>query len=664
MDHLTVTEAAELKGCSIQNIQKLCKDGKLPCTIEINDRKRPKYMIPVSSLPEELQARYYSRLRQEAGLPPVVEKALKPPKKLSEKSFEDFSEEERGQIVLWRKIVEEWQHCREQYPGKRTEADKLFIAKCRLEHPELQLSEGVLYRKWTAYKLNDLAGLLGKRGGANKGASSIDPIVWDQFVFIYLSPTQPKIGRCYELTVEVMKEYYPELVDGIPTVRTFSRHIETDMLKAVKEYLLKGTKAMRDNCLPYFNRLYDRLEVNEVWIADNHTFDIISIDEDTGQAHRLHLTSFMDAKSGVIVGWNVTDNPCSQSTLIAFRHGVMRFGGPKVLYFDNGREFLTHDIAGKGHRKRGSAEPGFQPMTILERMGIEMRNAMPRNAKAKPIERSYSTLTMQFSRAFTDSYCGGTIMQKPEGLTRRIKEGKIACDYEIREKIAEWIDYDYNVQPYGGYESRFKGMSRIEVWNKEIQRTGQRVFDESDLNLMLLRTTRVQKIKRNGVFLNIAGEKIWFMDYENTFRYLDKEVYVRYDPADLRAVRIYDTEDRYLFTWGCADKLLVDFNSKVREEVSEPMAIQRRVEKFIKAEARSVLDGVSGAFKVDLLEAAAIKAAHGKEKFKISSPNNIILVRPDENEFPQQLQAAANGYENSDAIEIYLDNINNDERKE
>ena len=65
----------------------------------------------------------------------------------------------------------------------------------------------------------------------------------------------------------------------------------------------------------------------------------------------------------------------------------MRFGVPKSIYVDNEQEFLTHDIGGKGHRTHGKKDDlQTEPPTILKRLGIEMRNAIIRNAKAKPIE--------------------------------------------------------------------------------------------------------------------------------------------------------------------------------------------------------------------------------------------------------------------------------------
>lgn len=626
MEYLTVAEAADLKGCSQRYIKQICKDGKLSCTIELNDKNRPKYLIPLSSLPEDLQAQYYSRKRQEAGLEPIKAEEKQPSNSVK-KAFEDFSEAERADIAMWSGIIQEWQSCRTKF-AKKTEADKLFITKFKLEHPNTPISMDILYRKYAAYKEGDLAGILGKRGGSNKESSSIPPEAWDYFRYLYLSENKPTVSRCYELMSDWVMEFYPHLALKIPHERSFRRHIKSDIPQAVLIYMRDGDKAMKDKCLPYISRMYDKLHANDVWIADNHTLDIQSYDGN-GTIHRLYLTAFLDAKSGVLVGWNITETPNSQSTILALRHGIMRFGLPKLVYFDNGREFLVHDIGGKGHRTRKSDENVIEPPTILQRLGIEMRNAIVRNAKAKPIERTFSTVTMQFARMF-EGYCGGTIMQRPESLKRRIKEGKLPCDFEIREALNDWIDYDFNVQEYGGSESKYKGMSRIDVWNQDIQNVGVRQAAESDLNLMLMRSTRIQKIKRDGVFVTIAGEKVWYMDYENTYKHLGEEVYVRYDPADLREVRVYDKDDRYLWTWSVADKLMQDYITDQVDELSDAMAIQRSVVKRIKSDAKAIADGLSASQRIDLLDMSVRRTQRGREQFKIELPSNIIPIRSNE----------------------------------
>lgn len=57
-------------------------------------------------------------------------------------------------------------------------------------------------------------------------------------------------------------------------------------------------------------RMYDNLESNDCWIADNHTFDIQSYDKN-GNIHRPFLTAFLNAKSCVMTSWNITESPKS-----------------------------------------------------------------------------------------------------------------------------------------------------------------------------------------------------------------------------------------------------------------------------------------------------------------------------------------------------------------
>ena len=54
---------------------------------------------------------------------------------------------------------------------------------------------------------------------------------------------------------------------------------------------------------------------------------------------------------------------------------------PLGVYFDNGSEFLTHDIAGRGHRKKANWNKGDDPPTILSLLGVTMTNALVKNAK-------------------------------------------------------------------------------------------------------------------------------------------------------------------------------------------------------------------------------------------------------------------------------------------
>ncbi|MDE5855318.1 MAG: helix-turn-helix domain-containing protein, partial [Ruminococcus sp.] len=321
MDYLTVKEAAELKNCSERYIKKLCKDGKVHTKLQPHPQnKQPCYMIPVSALSEDLQAKYYNQKRTEAGIMPektedenTSETVLKKPSKRVQRTFEELSEEERRQVNIWTDILREWQGMRAVY-SRKTEFDKLYIGKCQLEHQDMKISVDILYRKWRAYRDNDIEGLLDGRGAWNRGKSTIPAPVWDAFLWYWLddnSDNRPTVSLCYRSVIKWTTEFYPEFTEDFPSERAFRRQIERDVSYALKTLMRDGEKAFNDRCVPYIMRMYDKLEANDCWIADNHTLDIISLD---GMLkHRLYLTAFLDAKSGVITGWNITDSPDSQS---------------------------------------------------------------------------------------------------------------------------------------------------------------------------------------------------------------------------------------------------------------------------------------------------------------------------------------------------------------
>ncbi|MCI9410419.1 MAG: hypothetical protein HFJ89_11545 [Oscillospiraceae bacterium] len=123
MEFITVEDVAKLKGCSLQYIQKLIKDGKLESKTELNEKNRPKYLIPISALPDDIKAKYYKQIRGEENAPPELKKPaaetpLKRQKKVVKRSFEEYSEAERNEITRWVKIHEEWQALRSRYSKK------------------------------------------------------------------------------------------------------------------------------------------------------------------------------------------------------------------------------------------------------------------------------------------------------------------------------------------------------------------------------------------------------------------------------------------------------------------------------------------------------------------------------------------------------------------
>jgi hypothetical protein len=600
----------------------LITDGKLEAAEELSpDNRQKQYLVDINDLPAALQKRYYARLKAESPIPALIAetKRLKP--------LDQYSAHEREQIAFWTAIIEEWMQHRQGF-DRVTDADPLFVSALKLRYKDLDISVDILYRRYAAYKNGDLDGLIDKRGGWNRGHSSIPDAIWNYFLYAYLDDKRPPISQCYELCRQWTREYSPELAAEIPSEQSFRRRA-AKIEKAVVTMARYGPKAFDDRAAPYITRLYDELQANDYWIADNHTWDIMTVaDNGTEVVHRLYITGFIDARSGVIVGWNITDNPCAASTILALRHAIMRFGIPWKIYVDNGMEFLTYDVGGRGHRAKAGQDWIKNPPPIFTRLGIEMVNAIVRNAKAKPIERTFGTLKNTISRCF-ETFTGGNIIEKPESLKYTLKKGNIPTDSRLREVVADMIDGIYNVGAYGGAMKADHGKARIDVWNESIAEAGQRIAAKDDLALMLMRSSRPQKVRRNGVYITVCGEKLDYWDAD-TWTMLDQEVYVRYDPEDLSSVRVYDAvSDRYITTLPMALSTTLLFNAE-SEDVAVAMEDVRRVKKAVKQRMKDYKTALPAAQRIDILDMQVRRAHAGKEGFIIQPSKLIIPVYANE----------------------------------
>ena len=633
MVYLSTQQVADVKGCTPQYVRRLAQNGKLEhIEKESAANNRCEYLFPLNVLTEREQIVWENKQRSKLGLEPVPVPSRKqtPAPNPRQMTLQDLNGDQRSDVALWCRIIKDWLSVREQKStelGGKCKVDEMYCATVKLQHPNISISPDILYRKYKAYKAGDINGLADHRGGHNKGKTCVPQYMLDAFYSLYLHDNELPVSRCYELLKVWVADFYPEAAGDMPSERTFRRKADA-LPYALVMYMRKGDKAFSDKCLPYIERLYDDLQANDVWIADNHTFDFFTTGEE-GRAHRLYLTAFTDAKSGVMVGWNLTESPSSDSTLLALRHGILRFGVPRAIYVDNGSEFLVSDIGGRGHRRRKDWNKDPLPPTILDFLDIEMHNAIVRNAKAKPIERTFCTFKNHFSRAI-ETFCGGTVVEQKESLKWILKHGKIPTDLQIKAALDLFIDGDYNVAPYGGKENRYKGKRRIDVWNSSIKNVEFRAADAANLDMLLKRVSRPQKIGRNGVFVRIAGEKLWYYGKE-TILHIGEQVYVRYDPANPLSVRIYSmADDKYLWTWELADDLMADYLTDNKEDIANAERVIRENKRVIRQFAKGITEAVDPDKQIDIFASMVRKGTEGKKDFRIEKPARFTPVFSEE----------------------------------
>lgn len=613
---LTVSEVAKIKGCGVRYIQQIIKKGKISAVETVNEKNRKTYLVPLDALDEELQHKWYQMMKEN---PP--EDITKHSESEQENAAADtFSEDERKEIDFWIDLVSRWQEYRKM-PGvtSMADVDQKFVTFCSLEYPDRRISIDTLYRKWKAVKENDLKGLVDQRGKWRKGKSSIDETVWQAFLYYYLDEAQHPIQKCLEYTRMWAQELRPDLYADIPSYSAFYRKLAS-VPEGVKVLGREGHKAYNDRCAPYIRRIYDDMASNEWWIADNHTFDVMVKDK-SGKLHRPYLTAFLDARSGIFTGFYVTYNPSSEATLIALRRGILEYGIPDNIYVDNGREFLTFDIGGLGHRKKKPKDGVelFEPPGVFKRLGINMTNAIVRNAKAKIIERRFRDVKDSLSRLF-NTYTGGNVVEKPERLKTVLKKDAIYTDDEFNEYVEAVIKYYFNMMPYNGAVEADKGMLKMDVFNKYIAER-KRTASQEDLTLMLMRSSRPQQVGRRGVHLDIAGGRIDYWNDEFVHLMLGKKVYFRYDPDDLKEVRIYDLEDRYIMTVPSDNQAVLSYGAS-KEEVKTAMAKTRRLEKIAEEYKRNAV--IAEADRITAMDLVLREAQRNKENYK-GKPNPKVL---------------------------------------
>lgn len=633
MENLTVEEVAKLKNCTERYIRMLITRGEIECTTTkspANNRKQ--YLIPLESLPDDLKLRYFKSLNQNAAFKDRLDEK----DRLRMASYEDFTSDERKEIDLWIDIIKFWQNHRVIF-DKKVRADKEIIGAINLrlkkQGYDLKVSQNTLYRKYRHYRNNDYEGLIGKSGGHNKGKTSIPKEVWQGFLSFYFDDKRPTFRDCYRTTLDWTREFYPQLISDIPSEMTFRRHLKSSVPKAVVIYMREGEKALKDKCLPYIERMYDDLKVNDCWVTDNHIMDIqteyiYEVEDGTEKTgiHRLAITAFFDAKSGIITGWNVTENPSINSTIFALRHGIIRTGTvPKIIYTDNGSEYMSYDFGGRGKRSKTLEKEIEYEKTILGRLGIETKSAQVRNARAKPIERFFLDFKNHISKML-DTYTGGNVLERPEGLKKRLKDGKIPIDSELRLIVDDMIELE-NQAPYGGNERQFKGLTKQEVYNLLVKDSVRIAIREDELNLMLMRSMTVQKVKRKGVKVRISGEEIWYSS-ENSWMYLDKEVFVRYNPLDLSTARIYDRDDRYLDTWQVDRELMLSFIELDKEKLANANEKLARNIKAVKEYAKGMTANLPSEVRIDMLDIKLKKLHRLRAEGKLEiEKSDVVEIR-------------------------------------
>ncbi|MFC4804967.1 Mu transposase C-terminal domain-containing protein [Filifactor villosus] len=529
MEYLSLTEVANLEGKTWEAINKSVRRGRIKSQkIETGERCGFEYRVPVSELSESAKIKYFAENPQKAELPESKKSDL-------EVKLDDLSLTQREEAFYWEGVIKSWR----SYVGEHTEksATKEFLRRFNKESDK-QVTERTLYRKWERYKEFGVVGLADLRGNRKKTGAKIHDWVWHTFSWWWLDENEPSVSFLYKLMQGWLEEHKPELLP-LPSEATFRRATQEIPLPVVK-YFRKGEKAFSDECETFIHRDYSKIFSNDVWSSDYHTMDIMVRDDETGEVFRPYFVSWFDIKSRKLLGFRLTRTATTDGVILCFRDCAMKWGLPVSVYLDNGREFLSSSFGGRGRRK--TDERADYGTTILERCGVSMTNAKVGNAKAKIVERFHKTMTNQFSKCFL-TYVGKGPSFRPNRHNKVLKkEENIPLLSEMKRDLENFLEGFYNNT--ASEAEGMHGLTPNECYKNNL--IEKRTATAEQLRLLLTRSVRLQQFKRDGVFIKVGDEKVYYYESDYVQALLGQQVYVRYDSDDLTKVYLYDEKERYI----------------------------------------------------------------------------------------------------------------------
>lgn len=597
---LSTKEAAELLGYEQSTIRKKAKNSEyihryIPSATGQGGKKLE---ILLESLPEQAQKAYHNK---NGECQTVFNTDYTSTNKQKEKG------------TLRRLAVSEWGKfkTRKKKEGmkKTTEITNLFVENWNKEHDDLHISSKLLYEWKKRLKKGDT--LIDKRGGYNRGQSTIPEYYKNMFDSIYLQQTKPSIESCFK---EVKLESSLK-GDYIPGIKAFRNHVR-NMNKAMVIRAREGKKAFDDKCMPYIERDYSLISPNDWWVSDHHLWDIfVRIPNGKGgwKLGRPWGSYWMDMRTRKIMSSIIRiESPNSDVVLCSFGLGVEHFGIPKGVRLDNGKDYKARDMfypEGKYIYSEDDQKKIYN--SLAANLQIAVTYAIPYNAKAKPIERVFNTFEEQLGKKYP-SYAGSNAKKRPEDL----KDLNIMDVITLEEFIEQHNRYVYEIYNETGHSGdSMYGKSPNQVYS-EIPFTIRRASKEV-LYFSLMRVKGIRKVQRNG----ITFKGVHFRS-DSCIDYIDQEVIAKYDPTKPEILYIFDMNENFLFTATKKPKKGWELTEEDYQEENETKKIARQkiLNSYTSDNTIRSTQSIGDRLKIQ---------AESLEKASIAKPKTVEIVRND-----------------------------------
>ena len=659
MTWISVNTAAELLTVSRRYVRKQCALNKYTVqTVEaVGGRSGMVYQIDLASLPAEAQVRYWERtspqtpLQNGEGLSAAAGNREFRESKES-KEFRDGgtspqtplqngeglkcgdeitrnrlngevaqaprSAVSAGLNAKNREVLERNLEVIEFFKGLRGEEIDSAIIQWNSEHGD-SLNKRTVYRILQKFRDGGAAAVAGKYGSL-AGTSSITDEWWHKFMQVYASQgNQASITACREVVrgyAITMGQIEPD--GDFPSRDAFRRRLQHEP-QAALNYIRKGKDYHKRNDAFWLKVNSDSIVCGEVFVADHAKFDFFVRTKD-GKLSRPWISAMCDYKSRMIVGYDLfTDEPNGNHIIIVMKRSFENFGIPRILLFDNGKDYRRKDIGGGRMAATCDLIDRFRP-TIAGDLGIDVRYAIPYNSQTKPIERVFGIFRQYFDK-FMPAYVGSDGKQRPDKtkeleLRERRKgtaDANAGCypaqltkNEESGDKIArnglnkevevlefdEWVKlakefiniYNHRVFAAG----KAAGLSPVGIWQQDAP--AMRAPKAEDLAILCASSGNPVKVTRSTLTDTRTGSRYWAA-WMNEWQGSKQMFFMRIDPERPETAFCFFADETAKGVLmgafaGTAARMesvpLFDDSEKARELLARQMEIKNSITKYAK----------------------------------------------------------------------------------
>jgi putative transposase len=416
--------------------------------------------------------------------------------------------------------------------------------------------------------------------GYHKDKYSTVPLLQAQFlVRLALDPRRRPIA---EIAREAREVFVMRNEEIILDKKTYARYLDLfkKEYRAVWGFYREGEAYLDKNELPFAERDWDLIEVGDILFSDGHKLNFTITDPITKRPKRMNLLGFQDARSRVLVGWDIDYSENTLSIALALRRAILTLGKiPKIIYIDNGKAFRSNFFNGQDL----SIFAG-----LFARIGIRVIFAKPYHPQSKTIE-PYWHVMAELERLMP-TYTGTSIEMKPaytkrgEKLHSRIHEkfmnGLSVDIFQAHQAIAWWVDNWSKRKQESGH---LKGIRPKDVFD---QGRGEGI--DPKMLTFLMMEEKVGRVERNGI--RIFGQPYYS---EELFGKEWTNVMIRYDLLYKDSIFVYDENGKFITEAFPLNKLHPAAKILGTEEdvknVKDFLTIKSKLKKSITHDAQKIL---------------------------------------------------------------------------